>query len=384
MEKINFNDRRRNLSQKVNEAGIEAYLVTRQGGLHYLCGVFIPWRGAALVTAAGDFCLFYWSGDADRVRLEGAPMEIIEYTSADLFKKVREKLFNLGLKGGKLGVDLIIPGNAQPAPGILTAAEYLELLEKLPEFKIVNAVSCLDELLMIKDEAELERLKRASSIADYGFEQALASLKIGMTENQIAGILEHATRDKGSYWAWSVTAGTEVGSGPRSAFSHGVTQIASERKIKENEFLILDFHPCYDLYLCDYSVPVFFGKPSTEQQQLIDCWEEALMTVFHAIHPGVRICDVVDKGVAVYKKYGLYEFCLPRFGHGLGVCVRTGPMLNATNTEVFQTGMTFAFGVHLYKPGVGGLRLEYPVAVGHQDAEQLASTQMKCHIVPCR
>lgn len=382
MKKIDFEARRKALAANLREADCDVYLVTRQGGLHYLCGVFIPWRGVAMVTAKGDFTMFYWTGDASRVKAEGVPMEVVEYDYSDLFDKVHEKLYSLGITSGRIAVDLSLAGNAQPAPGILTASEYIELLEKFPGFSIVNGVKYLDSLLLIKSEAELERLRYAAAIADYGYEQALKQLKPGMTENQVAGILEHATRDRGSYWAWSVTAGTEVGSGPRSAFYRGVTQISSERIIQKNEFVILDFHPCYDLYLCDYSIPVFLGEPNEEQRHLIECWEEAVDTVFNAVHPGVRICDAVDKGINVYKRHGLYDYCLQRFGHGLGVCVRTAPTLDSNNTDKFRTGMTFTLGAHLYKPGVGGLRLEYPVAVGDMNAERLASTPMKVHIVP--
>jgi len=342
----------------------------------------MPWRGVALITATGHFCLFYWTGDASRVRQEGAPTEIIEYAYDDLFLKVREKLLVWDIRGGQIAVDMALPGNAQPAPGMLTAQEYLELTEILPGYRIVNGVGCLDRLWERKGKEELERMRKAGEIADYAFEKALHLLRPGDTENHLAGILEAACRDAGSFWSWSVTANTEVGSGERTAFAHGVSQIASEKRIRENEFLILDFHPSYELYLCDFSVPVFLGEPNKEQRKLIDCWEEAVETVFRAIHPGVRICDVVSEGVNVYRRYGLYEYCLPRFGHGLGVCARTGPALNLSNQQVFQTGMTFAMGAHLYQPGVGGLRLEYPVAVGKKDAEQLAKTPMKVHIVP--
>lgn len=381
---IDYESRRRALAHQIKDAGYRAYLVTRQGGLHYLCGVFMPWRGVALVTANNEFCLFYWTSDASRVKQEGAPMEVIEYINDDLFVKVRQKLQDLGIAHGDIAVDLALPGNAQPAPGILTASEYIELLEKLPEYRIVNGVACLDRLWETKSEPELQRMRKAGEIADYAYERALKILKPGMTENQVAGVLEHATRDMGSYWAWSVTAGTEVGAGERSAFAHGVTQISSDRVIRENEFVVLDFHPCYDLYLCDFSVPVFLGTPSEEQQHMINCWEEAVDTVFQAIRPGVRICDAVRKGVEVYRKYGLEEYSLPRFGHGLGVCARTGPALNLSNTECFKTGMTFAMGAHLYHPGLGGMRLEYPVAVGKNGAEKLAQTPMKVHIVPVK
>lgn len=280
---IDFQKRRTRLSMKVKEKGFDAYLVTRQGGLHYLCGVFMPWRGVAIVTANNQFALIYWTGDATRIIQEGAPMEVIEFNNSDMFEKTKAKLREFGLTSGKLAFDLALPGNAQPAPGMMTAAEYIEAQTTFKDFQICNGVTCLDELLMIKDEAELERLRKAASIADYAYDTALKNIHTGMTENQIAGILEHASRDKGSYWAWSVTAGTEVGSGPRTAFAHGVTQISSERRIQQNEFIIIDFHPCYDLYLCDYSIPAFIGTPNEQQKILIDCWEEALKTVFDAI-----------------------------------------------------------------------------------------------------
>lgn len=382
MIEIDFNKRRKDLADEIKKNGFSAYIVTRQAGLHYLCGIFMPWKGIALVTADGAFILFYWTNDTSRIITEGpVATKIIEYTDLDLYEKLRNKLLELGIFNGRLAVDLNVPGTAQPAPGILTASDYLQLLKFLPEYSIENGAFCLDKLLMIKSEAELERLKFAASIADYAYNRALELITVGMTENQVAGILEHASRNKGSYWSWSVTAGTEVGSGMRSAFSHGVTQIATDRKIQENEFIILDFHPCYDLYLCDFSVPVFIGKPNNQQKKLIDCWEEALNTVFYAIKPGVRICDAVAKGIVVYEKYGLSEYSLPRFGHGLGVCVRTGPILNLTNTDVFETGMTFAFGAHLYQPGVGGLRLEYPVSVGKTSAQRLSETEMKVHFI---
>lgn len=382
MKEIDYQTRRELLSKNLRNAGIRAYLVTRQAGLHYLCGVFMPWRGVALITDKNDFCLFYWANDVNRVRSEGATMDIVEYFFDDLFEKVFSRLKEYGIGKGRIALDLSLKGNAQPAPGILTASEYLELM-KYSEYEFENGVQYLDDLLIIKGEEELERMRHVCHIADHGFNVMLSEIRPGLTENQVAGIIEKAIRDKGSYWAWSVTAGTEVGSGPRTAFYKGVTQISTDRRLQLNEFVIADFHPSWNLYLCDFSIPVFLGKPNMEQRKLIDCWEEVVDTVFCAIHPGVRICDVVKKGMNVYEKYGLSEYSLPRFGHGIGVCARTGPTLNLDNKNVFRMGMTFAMGAHLYVPGVGGLRLEYPVAVGEENAIKLPETPMKVHIVDC-
>ena len=60
MNKIDFRKRQLALAENLRKGNIDAYLVTRQGSLHYLCGVFMPWRGVALVTRNGDAILFFF------------------------------------------------------------------------------------------------------------------------------------------------------------------------------------------------------------------------------------------------------------------------------------------------------------------------------------
>ena len=74
---------------------------------------------------------------------------------------------------------------------------------------------------------------------------------MGVTENYLAGVMEAAIRRKGSMWSWSGTGGTEVGSGERTAYAYDVTRQATEKKIGNNEFIILDVHPMIDLYMGD-------------------------------------------------------------------------------------------------------------------------------------
>lgn len=378
---IDFEARRSAVAAKVEEYGCDAYLGSRSAALHYLGGVFMPWRGMVIVTKHGACRFIYWQGDSERVRLEGPPMELTTYGVNDMLDVVVRELADLGISKGKIGVDLTMYGSAQQAPGMLSASEYLELVRFLPDAELVNGINILEDVLLIKDEAELERLRLAAEAADYGYRCGLSALKPGVTENYVAGVIEKAIREKGSYWSWSGTAGTEVGGGERTAFLGGVTTISTERRFQQDEFVILDIHPAIDLYYADLSVPVFLGNPNDKQKHLIACWEETVDTVFHAIKPGVLIADVVDKGVGVFKKYGLEEFGLPGFGHGLGVCARTGPAIKSFNQSEFRTGMVMALGTHLYQPGVGGLRLEYPVTVGKEHAESLGSVPFRCHYV---
>ncbi|WP_243647089.1 M24 family metallopeptidase [Scopulibacillus darangshiensis] len=119
----------------------------------------------------------------------------------------------------------------QLAPGLLLANEYIVLQELLPAAKWVNAVPMLDNILAIKDDAEIKYLRHAARIADLGMEAAMNILEPGIKENEVAGEVERAIRYGGSEWSWSSTQGTEVGSGYRTEYKSGVTQPATEKPI---------------------------------------------------------------------------------------------------------------------------------------------------------
>lgn len=378
---IDFRARRARVAQSVRNAGFDAYVGTRQAGLHYLAGAFIPWRGAVIVTANGDCKFIYWAWDASRVKLEAGHDDLITFTFSDFTRTIASELEKLGLSKGKLGIDLSHPGAAQIAPGMMCASEYLELREALPHAHIDNGVDLLDEVMLRKGPEEIERLRHAAHVADIGFSAGRAAVRPGVTENAVAGVIEKAIRDAGSTWSWAITGGTEVGSGERTGYLHGVTQQATDKTIGTQEFVILDLHPMIDLYLADSSIPVFIGKPNAQQRALIDCWEEVVLTMIDNMRPGSSIPDVVRKGLAVFDRHKLTEYCLPTFGHGLGTCARTRPFINLRSKDVVQAGMVMALGTHLYVPGVGGMRLEFPLLATQGAAQPLMATPAKVHFV---
>jgi Xaa-Pro dipeptidase len=384
MEPIDFPSRIRRLAEALSNAGVDAYLGTRRASLHYLAGAFAPWRGGVLVTSSGDAEMIYWAMDSDRVRREGWGLPVVEWGADNpgFVEMAARRLTERGLAKGRIALDISIAGTGQEAPGVLYAHELVRLEELLPDASLENGTSHIDNLMLIKAPEELARLRFAAKAADAGFAAGLNAVRPGVTENAVAGAIEEATRMMGSTWAWSITAGTEVGSGYRTAFARGVTQQATEKRIEENEFVILDLHPMIELYLADLGLPVFTGRPDKAQQRLIDCWEETVEVLLAGLRPGRAIAEVCREGLAVFAKYGLQDYGLPMFGHGLGTCARLGPFMNPKSKDTLQAGMVLALGTHLYVPGTGGLRLEYPIAITESGAEPLCRTAPRVHIKP--
>jgi Xaa-Pro dipeptidase len=353
---IDFQKRIGKLAQALSQAGVDAYVGTRMASLHYLTGAFIPWRGAVGVTAWGEAELVYWALDSDRVRQEGWGIPVREWggNQGSWIDGITAFLQENGLAAGRIGLDFFIEGAGREAPGLLLAHEFIELQQKLPRAVWVNGTAVIDDLMAIKEPEEVERLRLAAQVAQSGIEAGIAAARPGVRENEIAGAIEKAIRDKGSIWSWSVTGGTEVGSGFRTAFRRNVTQPATSKIVAANEFIILDVHPMIDLYLADSALPIFLGSPNREQQRLIDCWEEIVEFMFSSLQPGRKVSESCGKAATIYEKYGLQDYGLPTFGHGLGTCARLRPFLHVQSEEVLLPGMVFALGTHLYRPGVGG------------------------------
>lgn len=361
---------------------MRAYVATRQATLSYLTGAFAPWRTACIVPAVGRPTLVCWERDASRVRLETWIGDVVEYGgSCSFITAIACRLEDIGLESSKAAFDIGSGGTAQVAPGNLGAAEYIALRERMPELGIVDATPFVEPILMVKEPAELERLRKAALAADAGFHAAHAAIRPGVTECEIAGVVENAIRREGSTWAWSVTAGTEVAFGPRTAYSKGVTQPATERKAEVGDMVIVDIHSMYDLYLADLACNLCLGRPSSAQRRLADAWEKGVDFLLKSLKAGESAEDAAERTWALMADLGYGDFTLKAFGHGLGTCARIPPYINPLSSQILEEDMTIAAGFHLYQPGVGGMRLELPAVIRSTGAEPLSDVPRVLHVI---
>lgn len=368
---------------ELSAAGIDVLVGTRQATLSYLAKSFLPWRSAAVVTQ-DQLRLIVWEHDAERAREETwLPEDMVRtYTRDEGFVAgLLRVLEELGAKSATLGLEMGPPQTAQLPPGALTAAEYVWFREAAPDARLIDALPALDHALLIKSETEISALRSAAVIAQTAFRAALDALEPGVSENVIAGVIEGEARRAGNEWVWSVTAGTEVAAGHRTAYRGGVTQPATDNLIQAGDNVILDIHTMSDLYLSDLAGNAMMGSPTSAQQNLHDAWKAALEILLGGIKPGTRICDVTRPAYAVFDDYGLADIKVPMFGHGLGTCARTPPRMTIDNEMELQAGMAMALGVHLYQPGVGGMRIEQPLVVTETGNEPLVDIALDWHII---
>jgi Xaa-Pro aminopeptidase len=378
---IKYPDRLRKVQCLMKQQGLKAYVGMRFSTLSYLTGVFIPWRCAVVMPDEGPLIGIWFERDADRIIHESWISDHrIWGSTEDLLPAVARTLTELGLAESRIGVEFRGEGG-RGALGVLCAFEYEELKNRLPHAHFEEGRAVLDEAMVIKEKEEIALLRQAAAIADAGLLAVRDFIRPGLTENQVAGEAERAMRDLGNEWNWSLSGGTEVGSGPRSAFAGGFTQPATGKVIQQGENIILDLHPMYRLYMADACFNLVVGKPSEKQLRLAEVWEKTAKVLLENIHDGVRIADAARAANSVLQESEFAPYSLlGYFGHGLGVDTRVPPTINLKNESTFRENMTIAAGVHIYVPGLGGMRMELPALVGKTGAEPLCKLGMKLHV----
>lgn len=360
---IDFQTRIKKIRLEMEKKNLNVHVATKQGGVHYLLGEFAPWRSAVVVPFEGGLIGITVDVDVDRVQ-KGTWLKEFRRWEWALGKPTFSEVIALiikemGFSKGKIGLEF---------DNLLTK-EFNEIHQYLPKAQLVDASNVIDTVMLIKEDVEFQFLKRAAQIADYGMHCAFESLEIGMTETKLAGVAEYAMRSAGNEWDWSITGGSEVGSGERTSYWHGWTEPATRKMIQNGDMITIDLHPMYNLYLCDQTNNAIMGKPNDKQQKLIEAWKEAVHVLIDGLRPGVVAKEAAQRVVKVLKKRGYGEQVAPLFGHGLGTTARMPPTISINSEDILQSNMMVVAVVNLTEPGVGGMRIETPVRVTENEPE---------------
>ncbi|OGX68088.1 MAG: Xaa-Pro dipeptidase, partial [Paenibacillus sp. RIFOXYA1_FULL_44_5] len=223
----------------MQENHLPALLVTNSFNRSYLSG-FTGTSGYALITADKAILLTdfrYMTQAPQQVK----HMDVLEH-KANFMESVKEVLHDLNIQ--ELGFE-------QHDVFYGAYSQYSMVLDAI---KLVPTSYLVEQLRLYKDEHELAIMREAALLADRTFTHILPFLKPGVSELDIALEMEFFMRKNG---AKSSSFDTIVASGERSALPHGV---ASERLLKSNEFVKLDFGAYYQGYCSDITRTVVLGK----------------------------------------------------------------------------------------------------------------------------
>lgn len=346
------------VKKKMKERGIDGLFLFPSSNQYYLTG-FRTFPGERLlltiIPVEGEPFFIAPMLYVSQVEKESWIKDIITWGDEDKpYELLRRIMEQRGLNRGSFSVD-----------DNMYAVQLLSIIKALPQIQFLPMGDLLGSLRLSKSPEEVDKIREAGRIVDEVVEEVRKGAKPGMTEIEIAALMEFEMRKRGSE---GPSFETIVGSGPNSALPH---YNAGERRVNSGEFMVLDFGATYKGYCSDTTRTLCMGEPTAKMREVYNVVKEAQEIGVRTVKPGIKAKEV-DEAVRKYitdKGYG--EYFTHRTGHGLGLEIHEEPYISGISETVLKPGMVFSIEPGIYINGEFGVRIEDIVVVTEDGCERL-------------
>ena len=256
----------------------------------------------------------------------------------------------------------------------LTVGELMSY-EKNLNAKLVPFNKEINGFRGVKEEWELDRMRKAQEITDKAFADVLPRIKVGMTELELQAELIYCLYKNGGQ---GLSFDPIVVSGPNTSLPHGV---AGERKIQEGDFVTMDFGVLYQGYCSDMTRTVAVGYATEEMKKVYEIVAAAQLAGIAATKAGVigKEIDAAARKVITDAGYG--EYFGHGYGHSLGLEIHEAPNPNPGNPNPMPLGAVCSAEPGIYLPGKFGVRIEDVTIVGENGVEIITKSPKNLIIV---
>jgi len=234
-------------------------------------------------------------------------------------------------------------------------------LELVPRRGLVEA------LRAVKDESELDAIRRAGEITSEAYARFAEEPFIGRTERELAWRLEELFHELG---ADAPAFETIAASGENAARPHARP---TDREVEAGETVVVDAGVIVDGYCSDCTRTFATGPlPDGLKDGYAACLEGQLAGL-EAVRPGTTGVDADAAARGRIEAAGLGETFGHGVGHGVGLEVHEAPRLSRESTDTLAAGNVVTVEPGVYLEGLGGIRIEDLVIVGDDGPEVLTS-----------
>jgi Xaa-Pro dipeptidase len=319
-------------------------LVTSSGHVSFIMPKFEAQKGHLVIHRLEDAEVFF-------------PYSVIDYSDEEGPCKAFEQVF-CNLQSEKESLLAIEFGN-------MRVLEYSLIKEVLGDFSFQDAGDIFKKLRIIKDEEELENMKKACRLCDKGVDMARSLLKVGSKATDVVTEIERYLKAEGA-----MSVDMSLATGIDTALPHAQT---SERPIQEGDLAWLDLMVNVNGYWGDITRTYVFGTPPEEIRR---AYEVVLRAQEHArlnAKAGMTGAEIDALARDFIESYGFGSYFTHRTGHGIGLEVHEEPYIVGSNTEPLDVGTTFTIEPGIYIPGKGGVRIEDDLVLTEDGAKSLTS-----------
>lgn len=377
---IDVTQRLQRARQRLEDASVDALLVTTLANVRYLtgfsgsAGVMVLTPDSALLTTDGR----YRTQSAQQVGSAGAGSAVrIEIGGADAQREaVKALLSRAGATRIGLEADNVTWASARRWAELL-GARWPESVagdadEVRGDLELLPTSGCIEGLREVKDDAEVARMAQAAAIADAALADvrellhASGSGKRDVTESEIALELDIAMRRRG---AEDRAFDTIVASGPNSAKPH---HQPTGRRLQAGDPVVIDFGATFEGYRSDMTRTFCIGgEPRGELARVFDVVRQSQAQGVAAVRSGTGVKQVDDVCREVIDNAGWGDAFEHGTGHGVGLDIHEAPTVSPLGTAILAPGVVVTVEPGVYLPEIGGVRIEDTLVVTDDGSQPL-------------
>lgn len=330
----------------------DGFLILNEHNMLYFTGC--PGLACVLIPKTGANAAYVYGVNYEQAKAEakGFDVELVK-RGENPIEKIAKQIKSHKIK--RLAIDE-------------TFESYTSLARRLRgETKLKFEGKLVRELRRVKDEKELELMRKAGELTTDGMHTAFEVVRPGVKEYEVAGEIEYAMRKCG---CWGTAFETIVASGVRSAFPHGG---CTDRALRNGDLVVIDIGATYHHYRSDMTRTLVVGKPSEKQKKIYEVVRLAQDRAYHFVKPNSKAKDVDTVARKIIEDAGYGNNFVHGLGHGVGLEVHESPTLSPESKDKLTPGNVVTIEPGIYVLGFGGFRVEDTIAVKKGKAEKFTN-----------
>ncbi len=241
------------------------------------------------------------------------------------------------------------------------------------KFKKVDVSKILSQILDEKNESEYNRFKKACEIVDKIAKEIPSWINKDLTEKSLAKEIEKRMIDLSGEPSFK----TIVAFGENSAIPHHTT---SDRKIKKDEIILIDFGAKYKNICSDMTRCFFFGNPNKLVLDTYNIVKNVQIESINKIKSNINGKDIYKYAKEAIEKstHGVMNHSL---GHGIGYDVHESSTLSSVDYTLKENIFT-TVEPGCYIENQFGVRIEDCIVIKKNKPEILTTATKELVIIP--
>lgn len=258
----------------------------------------------------------------------------------------------------------------------LSRMSFLE--KKFPDIEFIKSDELSNniyDMRTIKSTEEIEKIHKAQKIAEKAFDEILGFIRPGVTEREIALKLDNCMLENG---AEGLSFETIALAGANTSMPHWVP---GNYKVKNGDFVLMDFGAVYDGYHSDMTRTVCVGQSSEKMGKIYDIVLKAQLEALKKVKSGITGSELDGYARDIIDESGYGDFFGHSLGHGVGMEIHEFPTASSKSETILKENMVVTVEPGIYLPGEFGVRIEDFVVVTENSHQNLTNCPKKLIIL---